>query len=115
MGMAQRGKHPLEKLPNSIKAQKGVQVGTVSKVSDNSGCKILKVIGVKGVGGRLNKYPSASPGDVLVCTVKKGKEELRKTIVLAILIRQKQTFAREDGTKWFLNLTGLLLLMVKVN
>ena len=97
--MKARGKQPLEKRPNSIKAIHGIQVGTVLKVADNSGCKILKVIGVKGIGGRLNKFPSAAPGDVIVCSVKKGKPEMRKTVVLAIVIRQKQTTAREDGTK----------------
>jgi large subunit ribosomal protein L23e len=38
----------------------------------------LYVIAVYGVGGRLNRLPSAASGSFIVATVKKGKPELRK-------------------------------------
>ena len=46
--------------------------------ADNSGAKNLFVIAVFGIRGRLNRLPAASVGDMFVCSVKKGKPELRK-------------------------------------
>lgn len=43
-----------------------------------SGAKNLFVIAVFGVKGRLNRLPAAGVGDMIVCSVKKGKPELRK-------------------------------------
>ena len=42
------------------------------------GAKVLFVISVHGVQGRLNRLPSASVGDMVLVSVKKGKPELRK-------------------------------------
>lgn len=42
------------------------------------GAKNLFVIAVFGVKGRLNRLPAAGVGDMIVCSVKKGKPELRK-------------------------------------
>jgi large subunit ribosomal protein L23e len=36
------------------------------------------VIAVYGIKGRLNRLPAAGVGDMFVCSVKKGKPELRK-------------------------------------
>lgn len=96
--MPGRGKQPLESVKNRIKLTKGIQVGTVLQCADNSGAKMLKVIGVKGVRGRLNRLPAATIGDVIVCSVVKGKPDLRKKIVLAVPIRQKQIIRRLDGS-----------------
>lgn len=38
----------------------------------------MYVIAVYGVKGRLNRLPAAGVGDMVVCSVKKGKPELRK-------------------------------------
>lgn len=95
--MAGRGKQPLENLKNRIRLTRGIQVGTILQCADNSGAKMLKVIGVKGIRGRLNRLPSATLGDVIVCSVVKGKPDLRKKIVLAVPIRQKQIIRRSDG------------------
>jgi ribosomal protein L14 len=35
--------------------------------------------------GRLNKLPSATVGDMVMCSVKKGKPELRKKVLRLIL------------------------------
>merc|ERR1740138_134242 len=46
----------------------------------------------------MNRLPAAAPGDMVMATVKKGKPELRKKVVPAIVIRQKKAFRRIDGT-----------------
>merc|ERR1711981_301256 len=52
---------------------------------------------VRGIGGRLNKIPNCGPGDMVLCTVKKGKPELRKKVLKGVVIRQKKAWRRMDG------------------
>ena len=53
-------------------------VGAVMNCGDNTGAKNLYVIAVGNCGARLNRLPAASVGDYMLCSVKKGKPELRK-------------------------------------
>jgi large subunit ribosomal protein L23e len=53
-------------------------VGAVMNCGDNTGAKNLYVIAVGNTGARLNRLPAASVGDYVLCSVKKGKPELRK-------------------------------------
>lgn len=57
----------------------------------------MYVIAVHGVKGRLNRLPAAGCGDMIVATVKKGKPELRKKVMPAVVIRQRKPFRRKDG------------------
>merc|ERR1719324_902236 len=41
--------------------------------------------------------PQACPGDMFLATVKKGKPELRKKVMPAIVIRQKKAWRRPKG------------------
>lgn len=66
--------------------------------ADNTGAKNLYIISVKGIKGRLNKLPAAAIGDMVLATVKKGKPELRKKVMPAIVIRQRKSWRRKDGT-----------------
>lgn len=61
------------------------------------GGKNLFVIAVQGIRGRLNRLPAAAVGDMFVSTVKKGKPELRKKVMPAVVIRQRKPYRRKDG------------------
>jgi large subunit ribosomal protein L23e len=65
--------------------------------ADNTGAKILYIMAVSGYGARLNRYPKASIGDMVLATVKKGKPELRKKVWPAIIVRQRKPWRRSDG------------------
>lgn len=73
-------------------------MGAVINCADNTGAKNLFVIAVNGIRGRLNRLPAAGCGDMFVATVKKGKPELRKKVMPAVVIRQRKPFHRKDGT-----------------
>lgn len=74
-------------------------VGAVLNCADNSGAKSLNVIGVNGWKGRLNRYPRAAVGDCVLMTVgRDGKPELRRKVTPAVIVRQRKTFRRADGT-----------------
>src|SRR3989304_3500494 len=67
--------------------------------ADNSGAKELEIIAVKGYHGRIRRLPRAGVGDVIICSVKKGKEKVRHTIVHAVIVRQRKEYRRLDGTR----------------
>ncbi|KAK7105236.1 hypothetical protein V1264_016642 [Littorina saxatilis] len=46
----------------------------------------------------LNRMSAAGSGDMFVATVKKGKPELRKKAMPAVVIRQRKAIRRKDGT-----------------
>merc|ERR1711976_318728 len=48
--------------------------------------------------GSLEPSSCAACGDMVLATVKKGKPELRKKVMPAVVIRQRKTFRRKDGT-----------------
>ena len=76
----------------------GLPCAAIMNCADNSGAKNLHVVAVTNVGGRLNRLPSASVGDMILCSVKKGKPELRKKMMPAIVVRQRKAWRRKDGT-----------------
>merc|ERR1712039_839330 len=81
-----------------LKMSLGCGVATLMNCADNSGAKNLYIMAVRGIGGRLNKIPQCGPGDMVLCTCKKGKPELRKKVLKGVVIRQKKAWRRREGT-----------------
>jgi len=80
-----------------MKMSLGLNVAAVMNCADNSGAKNLYVVAVVGIGAQLNRLPKAGPGDLVLATVKKGKPELRKKMLRAVVIRQKKAWRRREG------------------
>jgi large subunit ribosomal protein L23e len=83
----------------------GLPVGAVINCADNSGAKNLYIISVVGTHARLNRLPKAGPGDMVLATVKKGKPDLRKKVMPAVVVRQRKPWRRRDGV--FLYFEGM--------
>eukprot|EP00163_Fabomonas_tropica_P012285 TRINITY_DN23541_c0_g1_i1.p1 TRINITY_DN23541_c0_g1~~TRINITY_DN23541_c0_g1_i1.p1 ORF type:complete len:155 (+),score=48.89 TRINITY_DN23541_c0_g1_i1:51-467(+) len=75
----------------------GLPVGAVVNCADNTGAKNLYIIAVTAISGRLNRLPAAGVGDLVLATVKKGKPELRKKVMPAVIVRQRKAWRRKDG------------------
>ncbi|KAI3635094.1 hypothetical protein MIR68_004826 [Amoeboaphelidium protococcarum] len=82
---------------NKFRMSTGLPVGAVMNCADNSGAKNLYVISVKRVGARLNRLPAAGVGDMVMACVKKGKPDLRKKVLNAVVVRQRKPWRRRDG------------------
>lgn len=97
----------LEKRPNIPRT---ITTGSRIACADNSGAQVLRVVQVKGYGGRLRRPPAAAVSDLITVTVDKGLPELRKKVMSAIVIRQRMPFRRPDGT-WimFQDTAGVLV------
>merc|ERR1711998_61663 len=82
---------------NKFRTTLGMNVAAVMNCADNTGAKNLYIMAVKGWGSRLNRLPSGTVGDMFMATVKKGKPELRKKVMPAVIVRQRKAWRRKDG------------------
>ena len=80
-----------------LKITLALPVGAVINCADNSGAKTIFIFGVTKIGAALSRLPSASVGDFVLCSVKKGKPELRKKIMRAVVVRQRKPWRRREG------------------
>lgn len=85
----------------AVKARitRGLPVNTRVATCDNSGAKIIRIFSVKRhktVKGRLQ---AAGVGDMVMASVKKGKPEMKKQVVLAVIVRQKKEYRRPNGMR----------------
>lgn len=74
-----------------------IQEGTILKVADNSGAKILRCFRV--LGGTRKRY--ARVGDIIVASVRVAeprKQIKKKDIVRAVIVRTRASIRRKDGT-----------------
>ena len=78
---------------------RGLPLGAYVDTCDNSGAKILKVFSVFGHKTIKGQSPAAGVGDLVMCAVKKGRPDMRKQVVFAIIVRQKREYRRKDGTR----------------
>ena len=80
-----------------LKISNSLPVAAVMNCADNTGAKNLYIIAVTGIGARMNRFPAGSVGDFFLCSVKKGKPELRKKVLTAVIIRQRKPIRRREG------------------
>ena len=85
--------------PLSANITKSIPLKCKMVCVDNSGAKVLELIAVKTYKGKLRRLPKAGVGDVVICSVKKGNEKIRKTVVYAVIVRQKKEYRRYDGER----------------
>ena len=78
---------------------RAIPVGSYIPTCDNSGAKLIKVFTVMGMKTRKGRYPAAGIGDLVMASVKKGRPDMRKQVVFAVIVRQRQPFQRPDGTR----------------
>ena len=77
---------------------RGLPIGARLLCADNSGAKELRIIAVFGYKGNLRKLSKAGIGDKINVAVTKGKQELRKQVLQAVVVRQRKPYRRPDGT-----------------
>ena len=83
--------------PIAARIPKGLPMGTRIDVCDNSGAKIIKIFSVKGAKTSKGRYPAAGIGDLVNASIVKGKPGMKKQVVQAVIVRQKQPYRRLSG------------------
>lgn len=95
---------------NKFRMSLGLPVAATVNCADNTGAKNLYIISVKGIKGRLNRLPSACVGDMVMATVKKGKPDLRKKVLPAVIVRQRKPWRRKDGVYMYFEGTTFVII-----
>merc|ERR1719215_2417336 len=80
-----------------LKITNSLPVASVMNCADNTGAKNLYMLACTMTGARLNRYPAGSVGDLFLASVKKGKPELRKKVMPAVIVRQRKSIRRREG------------------
>ena len=80
-----------------LKISSCLPVAATLNCADNTGAKNLYTIAVTGIGSRLNRLPRGSVGELFLASVKRGKPELRKKVLPAVIIRQRKAYRRREG------------------
>ena len=84
-------------LSHGQKVTRGLLVGSKLRCTDNTGARVLRLIQVMGYKGRLRRCPSATVGDKVTVSVRKGSPDMRKKIFQAVIVRQRKPYKRIDG------------------
>ncbi len=74
-----------------------VQIGTTLNVADNSGAKLLKIVGIPG----HSKKKVAKVGDIVTCAVKGASSRgvvKDHSVVKVVIVRTKKETRRNDGS-----------------
>tara|TARA_Y100000310_G_scaffold167856_1_gene167805 strand:- start:13687 stop:14088 length:402 start_codon:yes stop_codon:yes gene_type:complete len=85
--------------PIKSRITRGLNSGCRIETCDNSGAKTIKVftvVGQKTAKGRMHR---CGVGDLVMASVIRGKPDMRKQVVFAIIVRQKKEYRRADGTR----------------
>ncbi|MBN1792342.1 50S ribosomal protein L14 [Candidatus Woesearchaeota archaeon] len=81
------------------KITKGLQKGSFIETCDNSGAKMLKIFAIKRSKTVHGRNPECGIGDLVMASVVKGRPDMRKQVVFAVIVRQKREFRRPSGLR----------------
>jgi large subunit ribosomal protein L14 len=77
----------------------GLNIGSQMISSDNSGAKVIKIVGVKRAKAKKGKQVSAKVADWVKVSVKKGIPDMKGKVFDAVVIRQKRSWKRRNGER----------------
>ena len=81
------------------KITRGMNLGAMVNAADNSGARIVRIVGVKRGKSVKGRQVSCGIGSWVKVSVRKGLEEMRGQVFDAVVIRQKQPYRRLTGER----------------
>jgi large subunit ribosomal protein L14 len=81
------------------KIARSLPTGATMNAVDNSGAKIIRLFNVYKIKTVKGRMVAGGVGDLINANVIKGKPDMKKKHVLAVIIRQKKSFRRRDGSR----------------
>lgn len=83
----------------AAKITKGINIGSLLNAADNSGAKIVKIVGVKSGKSKKGRQISCGIGSLVKISVRKGLTEMKKQLFWAVIVRQKKEYRRATGER----------------
>ncbi len=83
----------------SARATRGLNIGSHVLASDNSGARIVKIVGVKHGKSKKGRQQYAKISDWVKVSVREGKPDMIGQVFDAVVIRQKKPYRRVTGER----------------
>ena len=83
----------------SAKLTNGLNIGSMVLASDNSGARIVRIVGVKHGKSTKGRQQYAKIGDWVKVSIRKGNPEMKGQVFDAVVIRQKKPYRRNTGER----------------
>ena len=85
----------------AVKARitRALNVESQVETCDNSGAKVIKIFAVIGNKTTKGRLSAAGVADLVMASVKRGRPDMRKQVVYAVIVRQKKEDRRADGMR----------------
>lgn len=83
----------------SSRGTSGLNLGANVVAADNSGAKIVKIVGVKKWKGKKGKQACAKIADWVKVSVRKGVPDMKGKVFDAVVLRQKKPWRRLTGER----------------
>jgi large subunit ribosomal protein L14 len=81
----------------SAKISRGLTIGSIVEVADNSGGRIARITGVKHGKTRKGRYMPARVADWVKVSVRAGDPKMKGQVFDAVVVRQKKLWKRKTG------------------
>ena len=78
---------------------RSLNVESQVETCDNSGAKVIKIFAVIGSKTTKGRLSAAGVADLVMASVKRGRPDMRKQVVFAVIVRQKKEYRRADGMR----------------
>lgn len=85
--------------PLKARVTRALPVGCKIDTCDNSGAKTIRVFTVRGINTVKGRIQSCGVGDLVMASVVRGKPDMRKQVVFAVIVRQRKEYRRADGMR----------------
>lgn len=83
----------------SARATRGLNIGANMVAADNSGAKIVRLVGIKKGKGTKGRQSSAKIADWVKVSIRKGIPDMKGKVFDAVLIRQRKSYRRLNGER----------------
>ena len=83
----------------SATVTRGLNIGSKVVAADNSGARIVRIVGVKHGKSKRGRQQYAKVADWVKVSVRAGKPEMKGQVFDAIVIRQKKSYKRATGER----------------
>lgn len=83
----------------SARGTRALNVGAHVFAADNSGAKVVKIVGIKRWKGTKGRQAAAKIADWVKVSVRKGLPDMKGKVFDAVVIRQKKPYRRNTGER----------------
>ncbi len=83
----------------SAKATRGLNIGAEMEACDNSGARIVRIVGVKKAKAKKGMQTPVKIADWVKVSVRAGDPKMKGEVFDAVVVRQKRAWRRKTGER----------------